>query len=197
MSEKPAVVVDVSLARSMVEPLYRDLTLPTGENVMQHADGIAGILREVRDDPELISAAYLFCVPSVIQNSGEWIEKSFRFRRQRLVQELGQVNELSRRARSENEEANTRHQVEAMRRMFLSMCNGLARRASQAREPFADASLVRRFKARGRGEVRRGNARSLRAAGQPPRHLAAEVGARGPGRCALRVRLNTGRSRSS
>ena len=58
MSETPALVVDVSLARSMVEPLYRDLTLPTGENVMQHADGIASILREVRDDPELISAAY-------------------------------------------------------------------------------------------------------------------------------------------
>lgn len=125
MSETPALVVDVSLARSMVEPLYRDLTLPTGENVMQHADGIASILREVRDDPELISAAYLFCVPSVIQNSGEWIEKSFGPAVNGLVQELGQVNELSRRARSENEEANTRHQVEAMRRMFLSMCKDL------------------------------------------------------------------------
>ena len=105
MSETPALVVDVSLARSMVEPLYRDLTLPTGENVMQHADGIASILREVRDDPELISAAYLFCVPSVIQNSGEWIEKSFGPAVNGLVQELGQV--------------------EAMRRMFLSMCKDL------------------------------------------------------------------------
>ena len=92
MSETPALVVDVSLARSMVEPLYRDLTLPTGENVMQHADGIASILREVRDDPELISAAYLFCVPSVIQNSGEWIEKSFGPAVNGLVQELSLIH---------------------------------------------------------------------------------------------------------
>ena len=153
MSETPALVVDVSLARSMVEPLYRDLTLPTGENVMQHADGIASILREVRDDPELISAAYLFCVPSVIQNSGEWIEKSFGPAVNGLVQELGQVNELSRRP---------------------------ARRPSQACEPPANAALVRRLEARGRREVRHRDARPLRTAGQPPRHLAAQVGARGP-----------------
>lgn len=118
-------VVDVALARSMVEPLYRDLTLPTGENVLTHADGLASILREVRDDPDLIAAAYLFCVPAVIQNSSEWIEKSFGPAVNGLVQELGKVNELSRRARSENEEANTHHQVEAMRRMFLSMCQDL------------------------------------------------------------------------
>lgn len=118
-------VVDVALARSMVEPLYRDLTLPTGENVLTHADGLASILREVRDDPDLIAAAYLFCVPAVIQNSSEWIEKSFGPAVNGLVQELGKVNELSRRARSENEEANTQHQVEAMRRMFLAMCQDL------------------------------------------------------------------------
>ena len=70
-------VVDVALARSMVEPLYRDLTLPTGENVLTHADGLASILREVRDDPDLIAAAYLFCVPAVILNSSEWIEICF------------------------------------------------------------------------------------------------------------------------
>ena len=125
MSELSDQVVDVTLARSMVEPLYRDLTLPTGEHVLAHADGLASILREVRDDPELIAAAYLFCVPSVIQNSGEWIEKSFGPAVNGLVQELGKVNELSRRARSENEEANTAHQVEAMRRMFLAMCKDL------------------------------------------------------------------------
>ena len=60
MSETPALVVDVSLARSMVEPLYRDLTLPTGENVLPHADCIASNLTEVRDEPELISASNRF-----------------------------------------------------------------------------------------------------------------------------------------
>ena len=50
-------IADAALARSMVEPLYRDLTLSTGENALTHADGVASILRGVRDDPELIAAA--------------------------------------------------------------------------------------------------------------------------------------------
>ena len=126
MTQEAAVVTaDVTLARSLVEPLYRDMTLPTGESVMSHADGVASILRNIRNDPELIAAAYLFCVPVVIQNSGEWIEKSFGTPVNGLVQELGQVNALSNRARSENDEANLEHQTEAMRRMLLSMCKDL------------------------------------------------------------------------
>ena len=65
---------DPMLARSMIEPLYRELMLSTGESALAHADGVASILRGVRDDPELIAAAYLFCVPRVIQNSGEKID---------------------------------------------------------------------------------------------------------------------------
>ena len=58
MEETAALnAVDAALARSMVEPLYRELTLPTGESTMSHADGVASILRVVRDDPELIAAA--------------------------------------------------------------------------------------------------------------------------------------------
>ena len=68
---------DPMLARSMIEPLYRELMLSTGESALAHADGVASVLRGVRDDPELIAAAYLFCVPRVIQNSGGWFEKRF------------------------------------------------------------------------------------------------------------------------
>lgn len=126
MEETAAVnAVDPALARSMVEPLYRDLTLPTGESAISHADGVASIMRLVRDDPDLVAAAYLFSVPSVIQNSGEWIEKSFGPTVNGLVQELGRLNDLSLRARSENDEANSQHQVEAMRRMLLAMCQDL------------------------------------------------------------------------
>ena len=66
MSETPALVVDVSLARSMVEPLYRDLTLPTGENVMQHADGIASILRVTHSSgiPGICSVGKYFVIGS-------------------------------------------------------------------------------------------------------------------------------------
>ena len=55
MEETAAVnAVDPALARSMVEPLYRDLTLPTGESAISHADGVASIMRLVRDDPDLV-----------------------------------------------------------------------------------------------------------------------------------------------
>ena len=88
---------------------------------MAHADGVAGIIRSIRNDPDLIAAAYLFCVPTVIQkNSSEWIEKSFGPTVNGLVQELGQINDLSMRARSDNAEANTSRQAEALRKMLLA-----------------------------------------------------------------------------
>lgn len=118
-------IADAALARSMVEPLYRDLTLSTGENALIHADGVASILRGVRDDPELIAAAYLFCVPRVIQNPSEWIEKSFGDTVAGLVMELGKLNALSSRARTEDKEASASVQPEALRRMFLAMCQDL------------------------------------------------------------------------
>lgn len=67
---------DPAAARSSVEPLYYGRTLSTGESVMAHADGVANILRAIRNDPELISAAYLFSVPTLVQKPDEWIERA-------------------------------------------------------------------------------------------------------------------------
>ena len=50
------------LARSAVEPLFAGQCLETGESRLAHADGMASILRGIRDDDELIAAAYLFSV---------------------------------------------------------------------------------------------------------------------------------------
>lgn len=55
-----AAPVDWKLARSLVEPLYLDQKLYTGEPRLAHADGMAEILKGVRNDDELIVAAYLF-----------------------------------------------------------------------------------------------------------------------------------------
>ncbi len=123
--EEKAAVIDPALARNMVEPLYREVVLGTGESAMAHADGVADILREIRNDPELIAAAYLFCVPRVVQNSQEWIEKSFGKPTAGLVRELGKLNALSVRARSEDKEANASKQAEALRKMLLAMCQDL------------------------------------------------------------------------
>ena len=51
--------------------------LETGEPRMSHADGMASILRGIRDDDELIAAAYLSSVQDYLKNPEEWIEKSF------------------------------------------------------------------------------------------------------------------------
>ena len=123
--EDTNLTADPVLARSLIEPLYRDLKLPTGESVITHADGVAEILRGVRDDPELIAAAYLFCVPKVVQDPYDWIEKSFGASVTGLVQELARINDLSVRARSEDKEANASRQAESLRRMLLAMCKDL------------------------------------------------------------------------
>ena len=119
------VQADPALARSLIEPLYRDMKLPTGEPVITHADGIAGILRGIRDDPELLAAAYLFGVPEVVESPYDWIEKSFGPSVTGLVQELVRINDLSVRARSEDQEANASRQAESLRRMLLAMCKDL------------------------------------------------------------------------
>lgn len=92
---------------------------------MAHADGVANILRAIRNDPELISAAYLFSVPTLVQKPDEWIEKSFGENVAGLVRELGKMNDLSKRARSENKESSAAVQPEALRRMFLAMSQDL------------------------------------------------------------------------
>ena len=112
-------------ARNMVEPLYTDHKLATGETVMAHADGIVSILRHIRPDQDLLAAGYLFWAPDCVQNSQDWIEKAFGPKVNSLVQELGRIDKLSRRARSENKEANAKHQAESIRKMLLAMCNDL------------------------------------------------------------------------
>lgn len=116
---------DPTLARSMVEPLYQDLKLLTGENALSHADHVVELLRTIRDDNELLCAAYLYCVPRVMESSQAWIEANFGANVSGLVQELGKLNELSIRARTDNEEASAKVQPEALRRMFLALCTDL------------------------------------------------------------------------
>lgn len=116
---------DPVLARNAVEPLYLDRTLSTGEPILAHADGVAEILKGIRNDPELISAAYLYSIPNVVQNPDEWIEKGFGVTVAGLVRELGKMNALSKRARSESKESSAAVQPEALRRMFLAMSQDL------------------------------------------------------------------------
>ena len=116
--------VDVGLAKRLVEPLYKDVVLKTGEPAFEHAEAMVEILKEARDDPEMTAAAYLFLVPVIVHTSSDLIEKSFGPSVNGLVQELGRINKLSQMARSDSE-ANASNQAEAMRKMLIAMCNDL------------------------------------------------------------------------
>ena len=116
---------DWKLARSLVEPLYLDQKLYTGEARLAHADGMAEILRGVREDNELIIAAYFFSVTDCIHDADEWIEKTFGKTVLRLVRDLEQLMRVSQRTRSGNSESSAGYQSEALRRMLLAMCHDL------------------------------------------------------------------------
>ena len=128
MAEDSVVKVEVNpeLAKSIVEPMYAGEVLSTGETVYEHACGVAEILKLVRNDPELVAAAYLFCVPKLVQNSSEVIERGFGTAVNGLVQELGKMNDLSIKAQSGKEkEDGLKRQQEALRKMLLAMCKDL------------------------------------------------------------------------
>lgn len=82
----------------MVEPLYAGQCLETGEPRMSHADGMASILRGIRDDDELIAAAYLSSVQDYLKNPEEWIEKSFGGKVLELCTDLQRLMKLSEQA---------------------------------------------------------------------------------------------------
>ena len=119
------VKVNWQLARSMVEPLYAGQCLETGEPRMSHVDGMASILRGIRDDDELIAAAYLSSVQDYLKNPEEWIEKSFGSKVLELCTDLQRLMKLSEQARSSNKEANAASQPEKLRKMLLAMCGDL------------------------------------------------------------------------
>ena len=128
IEKEPAVIegrADWQLARRLVEPLYLNQKLYTGEDRLAHADGMAEILRGVREDEELICAAYLFSVADCVHDSEDWIEKTFGKVVLQLVTDLQRLSAVSQRARGGSREADATYQPEALRRMLLAMCHDL------------------------------------------------------------------------
>lgn len=123
--DKPLGTADWRLARRLVTPLYLNQKLYTGEDRLAHADGMADILRGVREDEELICAAYLFSVADCVHDPEDWIEKTFGKVVLQLVTDLQRLVAVSQRARGGSREADAAYQPEALRRMLLAMCHDL------------------------------------------------------------------------
>lgn len=121
----PLIKADSKMARTLVEPLYRDQRLFTGEPRIEHADGMAEILRGIRDDDELICAAYLFSVSDSVLDADKWIAKTFGSNVLQLVHDLESLMRVSQMARSGNKESDVVYQSEALRKMLLAMVHDL------------------------------------------------------------------------
>jgi len=119
-----AAPVDPALARSVVAALYVDKRLRTGEPFLEHADGMVAIVRPLRDDPDLLAAAYLFGAHDVLRDADEWLRARFGPTVAQLVADLRQLMRLSERTRPRSADAGEA-QAEALRKMLLAMCNDL------------------------------------------------------------------------
>ena len=117
--EESAPTLNLADVRRIIEPLYEGQKLFTGESVMAHAEGVVDILRGIRDDDDLLAAAYLFCVWNQLKNPKEWLTKHFGRQVCELVANLKVVIDVSEKARSREGEARISQQPDAVRRLLL------------------------------------------------------------------------------
>ncbi|MEP6607217.1 MAG: bifunctional (p)ppGpp synthetase/guanosine-3',5'-bis(diphosphate) 3'-pyrophosphohydrolase [Burkholderiaceae bacterium] len=123
----PAALLESTLA--LVEPLYQDRALATGEPFTAHARGIAEIIAPLRGDADLLHAACLFGVYDVLRDPDDWLRTRFGADVARLVSDLRQLMKLSELTRKHGGAEAKRHgvdeQAEPLRRMVLAMANDL------------------------------------------------------------------------
>ncbi|HVE90168.1 MAG TPA: bifunctional (p)ppGpp synthetase/guanosine-3',5'-bis(diphosphate) 3'-pyrophosphohydrolase [Burkholderiaceae bacterium] len=120
---------DLERTLALVEPLYQDRSLATGEPFLAHARGTAQIVMPLRSDADLLCAACLFGVHDVLRDPDEWLRARFGPGVARLVTDLRQLMKLSELTRKQGVAETDKHgaddQAEALRRMLLAMANDL------------------------------------------------------------------------
>jgi GTP pyrophosphokinase len=122
--DAPATGFDADAARALVAPLYVDRKMRTGEPFLAHADGMVRIVRPLRDDADLLAAAYLFGVHDVLRDADEFIRSRFGDAVMQLVGDLRVLMRLSERTRG-RAQADAAAEMESLRKMLLAMVNDL------------------------------------------------------------------------
>ena len=121
--------LDLERTLALVEPLYQDKSLATGEAFLAHARGTAQIVAPLRGDADLLCAACLFGVHDVLRDPDEWLRARFGADVAKLVTDLRQLMKLSELTRKQGDAGTKKHgaddQAEALRRMLLAMANDL------------------------------------------------------------------------
>ncbi len=128
-TELTPAALDFERTLALVEPLYQDRILATGEPYLAHARGVAEIIAPLRGDADLLCAACLFGVHDVLREPEDWLRARFGAGVAQLVSDLRQLMKLSELTRKQPEPAAGKHgaddQAEALRRMLLAMANDL------------------------------------------------------------------------
>ncbi|ODT61899.1 MAG: hypothetical protein ABS69_23430 [Nitrosomonadales bacterium SCN 54-20] len=64
-------------AQAFCEPLYRDKSLPNGELLSSHVEGVAAILAGLRVDSDTLAAGALHAVPEYLEGYEEELATAF------------------------------------------------------------------------------------------------------------------------
>jgi GTP pyrophosphokinase len=116
-------------ARAFAEPLIAGETLDTGENSLEHADAVAGILKVMGGSEAMQAASYLVYACPHLAKPQEVITKAFGQSYAALALETNDLVRVQRQARSAEDEGrrldDPRLQTENVRKMLLAFSRDL------------------------------------------------------------------------
>ena len=132
----PEQVDALARARAFAEPLLAHALLDTGENVLQHADAVAGILRKIGGSEAMQAASYLVYACDHLNKPHEVIAKAFGDNFADLAMETTKLVRLQRMARLAHNSAShaalpapmaqtVAAQTESVRKMLLAFSRDL------------------------------------------------------------------------
>ena len=115
-------------ARDFVRPVLQNLTLPSGENTLAHADGVVGILAHIGSAPSLQASTYLVYAAEYLNRPQEVIEQVFGAEYATLALETMRLMQLQRNQRLQQVSAGLASQsgqTEVVRKMLLAFSRDL------------------------------------------------------------------------
>jgi GTP pyrophosphokinase len=116
----------VQRARGFAEPLLAGQQLDTGEGALEHADGVAAVLRSIGAAPALCAAAYLVYAGDYLQRPEEVVKKAFGDSAASLVTLTRKLVQIQRAARAAQVGPEHRaEQTERVRKMLLAFSRDL------------------------------------------------------------------------
>lgn len=99
-------------ARAFAEPLIASEHLDTGENILAHADAVAGVLNDIGGSEAMQAAAYLVYACQHLNRPQEVISKAFGENYAALALETTKLVQLQRQARITHAEVQAKKEVE-------------------------------------------------------------------------------------